>query len=672
VLAARRCVGSTALAAGLWLCAAAALAQQAPPAPDPEGPLFPVSQFRIQYRSQHPDHPPLDRVMPLEVELGQGASGLTAPRPGQEIETVQIDPEAAGETRLYHASALGRINEVLLDRFRSAGLVGVYVAPHEADIDIETERDLRREGDTILRLVVSTGRVRRVRTLASGGRIRSDWRIDNTIHRRIRANSPLQPSGALEEDETDLLLKDRLEDYLFQLNRYPGRRVEAALAASEDGEGVDLDYHVYESKPWFVYFQSSNTGTEQTAKWQNRVGYVNRQLTNRDDVLAVEYMNGGLDRVHAVRASYESPWFRGDRPKWMRRSGLEPSWMAWLNRDKIPWWGVDRLRWRVEGAWTQFKARDVDFTEDFKGQDWNVAGELIYTLFQHRAFFLDSFLAFELRNVETDNTTSGTTESTFLFQPEIGVRFDRVNEFSNLFGQVSFEYAFASDDQQELALLGRADPNSRWPLLQWDISGSHYLEPLLFPKAWRDPSGQFTSTLAHELVLRTRGQYSFGKRLIPQTSQVIGGLYSVRGYPQSEAVGDDVYTGTVEYLFHIPRALPVLRKPVRIPLIGDFRFLRQQVYGRPDWDLIFRAFFDAGYTALNKGGAGGPIGTSQTLLGAGVGAELRIKQNIRARVDWGRALKSTKCPRTASGVPLACEQTRAGHSELYFLFNVLY
>ena len=41
-----------------------------------------------------------------------------------------------------------------------------------------------------------------------------------------------------------------------------------------------------------------------------------------------------------------------------------------------------------------------------------------------------------------------------------------------------------------------------------------------------------------EVALSVRGQYSFDDRLIPQNEDVAGGLYSVRGYEESETAGD--------------------------------------------------------------------------------------------------------------------------------------
>jgi hemolysin activation/secretion protein len=202
--------------------------------------------------------------------------------------------------------------------------------------------------------------------------------------------------------------------------------------------------------------------------------------------------------------------------------------------------------------------------------------------------------------------------------------------------------------------------------MDFNLGYSAFLEPILFPEAWRDPSSERSSTLAHELAIGVRGQYAFDYRLVPQASLTIGGLYSVRGYDQSAAVGDTIIIGSIEYRFHLPRALPVDREPLRIPYIGDFRSAPQQIYGRPDWDLILRGFLDVGRSIRNEGSGSqaGPEEFNQTLVGIGVGAELQIKSNFRARVDWATALKSTNGDISNS--------TDLWDNEIYVLFSVLY
>ena len=626
---------------------------------DPDGPVFPVSRFVIVYGEQHPDLPPLDSVFPLEVRLGEIATGLVNARDDIPHVVVTLGGSET-EVRQVHASAIGSIGRQLLPVFHELGLAGVFVAPHSDDLDIANEQDLRLAHDTVLRLVVHVGRIRELRTVGSGDRIHEEWRIDNRVHRQIRLGSPLQPPGTGLEGTTDLLRKDQLEDYLHRLNRHPGRRVEAALAPSSDGQGVALDYRVVEAKPWFAYYQASNSGTEQTEKWQHRFGFVHRQLTNHDDILSFEYLNAGGSTVNGVSGSYEAPWFGKRRPSWLRKSSAVPNMLSWIPRESIPWWGSDRLRWQLFGYWSQFSAERVGLTDDFESRNWGAGGRLIYNAFQYKALFLDISAGFKVRDVLVVNPTIASVGQEFFMMPEVGLELERFNEYSALSASFFWEQNVGGTRDDTLELLGRLDVDGDWNLLRWDAGFAHYIEPLIFGDAWRDPNTPMTSTLAHELSLGTRGQYAFDYRLVPQVEQVIGGLYSVRGYPNSIGTGDNVYIGTLEYRFHLPQALPIRRKPVSMPMLGDFRAAPQQVFGRADWDFIIRAFVDAGRTERNRIQPGE---FNQTLLGVGVGAELRLGRYIRARVDWGHSLKSTLTP--IGFIP-------KGNNEVYFLFSVMY
>ena len=188
------------------------------------------------------------------------------------------------------------------------------------------------------------------------------------------------------------------------------------------------------------------------------------------------------------------------------------------------------------------------------------------------------------------------------------------------------------------------------------------------------PSTAFAAPSVRVLAARI----TFDHRLIPQASDVIGGLYSVRGYPQNEAGGDSVYIASAEYRFHLPRVLPIRREAAQLPWLGSFRFVPQQVYGRTDWDLVFSAFVDFGQTIRNRKDLGF-LETDSQMLGVGLGVELRLKQNFRARLDWGHALFTTyelvpvqnPAP-PPEYVPLGVVATPKGNDEIYLQFSVLF
>lgn len=659
----------------------------APAAEDLDGPVFTVTRFEFGYPDPHPDLPPIESLLPFEVSLRRTATGWASPRAGLPSERIRIDRGDVSDPR-FHASALGAVSRALLARVHEEDLIGVYVRPSDQQIDIQQEADLRAEGETALELQIWVGRIDAVRTVAAGERVKDGWKIDNPVHRKIRTYSPLHPAAAGIDETTDLLNRRKLEDYVHLLNRHPGRHVEASLAASDDADGITLDYRVYESRPWNVFATVSNTGSERTGRWQTRVGYVNRELTDRDDILSIEYMNAGLDNVHSVQAAYDAPWFAPKRPIWMNTTGNEPSWLAWADRSKVPWWGLGRLRWRIQGGWTGIFSDFVgplpvaiNGVDTVQTSDWYIGGRLTYNVYQYRNLFIDLFADGRFRGVGVDNRSTANSADVNLLIGDMGVVAERSNQFSSLIASFSVTGGTPIGDSSNvssafLANLGRQSTDSNYWTLNFDLGVSYFLEPLLFPKSWTDPNSAWTSTLSHEIAIGARGQYAFDYRLIPQSSQVIGGLYSVRGFPNGVAVGDSVYLGTAEYRFHIPRSLPIRRRPVDLPWVGDFRVSPQQVYGRPDWDLVFRAFVDAGKSVRNDRQLATGTEVDQTLVGAGVGLEFIFRGNLRARVDWAHGIyQSTTCDPTDVTSP-SCQTAQQGNidpsGELYFLFSVVF
>jgi hypothetical protein len=216
--------------------------------------------------------------------------------------------------------------------------------------------------------------------------------------------------------------------------------------------------------------------------------------------------------------------------------------------------------------------------------------------------------------------------------PYAGVRVQDYRDTYYYVVAVNVEGGITTTNKAVLAELGRADPDSDWVLLQPNAQGSFFLEPLIDPSDF----GAGRGTLAHEIYLSARGQWAFNSRLIPQFEQAAGGFYSVRGYPEAELAGDTVFFGTAEYRFHLSRFLSVAPNPSNFKLFGEpFRLTPEQPYQRPDWDLILRAFVDAGQVLQSRKVAGE---FDNTLASAGAGAELQVRQNIDLRGDWGLVL----------------------------------
>jgi hemolysin activation/secretion protein len=607
-------------------------AQALPGATRADGPRYPVSELVITYIDPNPQFPSPEEMAQIEVEMSRSADGLVGPR--AELPTVRFvlaEFGALGVQNVY-GSALRALNQQLVFDFNRRDFHAIVVAPLEDDIERRTGRDLRTDGNTRLRLGIYAGRVKDLRSFASGeGYESQEDKLDLPQHTWIREASPIQPGT-----DRDLVRKDQLDEYLARLNRHPARRVDAEISPARDVGGVNLDYMVAENKPWWVYFQIENTGTEETTDLRERFGLAHSNLTGRDDLAMLDYITGDFDEVQAVLGSYEIPFTR-----------------------------EGRFKARVFGDWSEYDASVLGFNNSFTGEQIDAGAQLIFTAFQYQELFADLILGGQYQHVEVENELAGTDQVEDFAIGMLGLRTDRQGVSSSLNGELFVLHNFgdlASTHGDQLNELGRLGVDEEdYTLIRWNLDLSFFVEPLLSPRTWRDPSLIDTASLAHEIALSFNGQNALDDRLIPQQQQVAGGLYSVRGYEESAAVGDDVEIGSLEYRLHLPRLLAPSVEATRVPVIGEFHTRPKYQYTFPDWDLILRGFVDFGHVSQVDANS---FEDDQTLWGAGFGAELRLLRYFTGRVDVAWALRDVEITTT--------DEVESGDSEIHFSVTLLY
>lgn len=596
------------------------------------GPVFAVSGVDLTYARSLEGLPPLGEVAAATVvSFSQLPTGLAAPRPDAPTVQIPLDQLGRDEPVQLHVSAIRAISESLVRTLNQRGLGGVFVFPDPQQFDDQLN-DIRK--DQQLDMIVSLEVVTSAKTTATGPRFEGQEPLENRPeHARILSRSPIQPYTP--QSGGGLLQIDALDEYALFLNRHPGRRVDVAVTADETSEtpGAEMEYLVYESRPWRIYAQTSNTGTDSTNNWRTQLGYANYQLTDHDDILTLDYITAGFDASHSVLLSYDAP---------------------------LP--NLPRVRWQINGAWSDYVASELGpFQDDFSGTTWTAGGQLSWNFFQDGPLLVDAIGGLRWQNLQVNNELFGAESDVNFVEMDFGLSAQEIGETRGWSGSATLNWSVDVDgDLLDLTILGRSLPDDDWLTLQWGVSGYWYLEPLLNRRAWEDPSTP-GSTLAHELAASFRGQYAFDYRLVPQKQQVAGGFYTVRGYDEAATVGDTTLIGTLEYRFHLPRTFTPESEPGTIPVIDKpFRYSPDQPYGRADWDLIFRAFLDVGRTINSD-----PLFFEEdhTLVGTGVGLELVVLQNFSARMDWGVALRD---------LDTGDEEVDAGDSRFHFVFTLLY
>ncbi len=623
-----------------------------PAGPIDDGPGYKVSQFLFEY--SRPDQAGLPAIGSefyenLRVTWGINEQGEYVTPTTEESTSVGRRTVVRGDVKLvsmtlreFREANVGKVPTVRQSGIKQveaelarafnekAGILGVFSVPGEKDISASGE-DLR-EGRESLTITVYVAVISEngVRTIAGGDRDVGE-KINSPAHAKIRANSPVKPGG--------LLLKNQIDEYIFRLNRHAGRRVDAAIASAGEAdrpEDVYFNYLVSENRPWTAYFQVSNTGTESTNVWRERFGFAHNQITGHDDILRLDYITANFDESNAVIGSYELPV-------------------------------ADRLSIKAYGSWSEFTASDLGAlgNEDYTGSSWSAGGEVVWNVAQKRETFLDLFAGAKWQWVSIEQTTAGAPPEADqdFFVPYVGARLTRDTDASSSQLEVSWEWSMSSVSGAEASVvstdMGRQDADLDWNAVTYDASTQFFIEPLF------NPTNPKYMTLAHELALSVHGQWMpFEDRLIPYFEQTAGGLYTVRGYRESVVAGDSVVIASAEYRFHVARALPQSTETD-----SKFAWRPRGPYSRPDWDLILKAFVDAGRTTNSQ--IQESFESDETLVGIGLGAELQIARNFNFRIDWGVAMDEIT-GLAADGVSRIDDGVSKGSSQIHLAMTLVY
>lgn len=601
---------------------------------DRDGYAYPVEDLVYVYPFAHDDLPDLELIDDIVVLLCWAQDGWVAVVENEPVIAVRLGDIGANGAEGIYGSALATINQGIRDHLESEyGLIGHLVTPDATEVAYQTDRqDLREAGDTELTIMVWRAVIGDVRTVAHGDRLAEKVDADDDTS-NVNRSEHIRLKDRFQVESGDLLTREAIDDEIHRLNRHPGRRVDAAIAPSAEPGQVIVDYLITEPRPWNAYIQTGNTGSESTDEWQQRFGYVNRQLIGRDDVLQLDFVTTAFDETNVFLGSYTF--------------------------DVGP-----KSRLKLFGRWNEYTARDVGLGfENFKGDGYELGAELAINVWQDGAKFVDFIAGVRFEHIHVENRLFLIEGEDDFLLPYVGVRYQKRTPVHSAFGQLTVESNWGSvvgSSKGEVQALGRFGADDDFTILKAQLSHSFFLEPILNPTGFRGEQGPDGMTLAHEIALNFRGQYSFNSRLVPNFEYVTGGFHSVRGYPESAAVGDDGIMGSVEYRFHLGRSLPASSDAGT--LFGQpFRSARSRPYGSADWDVIFKGFLDAAFVSPNDAPF---FENSETLVGIGVGIETRLKQNLTLRLDYGMAF-------TNIGEGLS-QTTNVGDTRLHFSAQLVF
>jgi len=336
--------------------------------------------------------------------------------------------------------------------------------------------------------------------------------VANLEIQRYNFDRQKQAKGSLKEslikswspvNTGDVINKNKLDDYLNRLNQNPDRYVSAVISRSEEPNALNLSYDVHELNPWHTYIQADDSGTEDR-KWAPRVGIVNTNLLGYDDKFSVMVQapwKRGIEDEYSVSGSYNAPVM------------------------------TDRLRLGLYGGRSEFDVPGLTGI-DFLGNGSFYGCTSNYTLFQMDKWFFD--------------VTGQISRENSKVTPSLGIQSDVAMDLwgsgftihrSNTMVQTSLAYnrienmGGSSSSEYELARLG-ASPE----FVIHNVSFSH--------------SQYFDAQKVH----RFRGSLRHmtpDRRLVPAKMTSFGGLYTIRGYKESEIVADGGYIMSGQYEYNL-------------------------------------------------------------------------------------------------------------------------
>ena len=488
-----------------------------------------------------------------------------------------------GQPRQVSTRTIQGFTQYLLSVYLDKNYAGVYVyVPSEALIDG------RRLEDEILPVIVLEASVSEVTT--------TYYNPQNEKVEKGFLSSPAVKDWSPAKVEAEGNQKE-LDDFVNLLNLNPDRYVSAIVSKGAEPNSIAVGYNIYEASPWHWFVQADNSGTKER-QWNPRIGVINTNLLGIDD---------------AFTAIYQAPW----------DSTLDENYGVYGSYD-FPLLGP-RLRLNLYGGHSEFDISPESGPFDFLGRGTFYGGILRYNLFQDDGWFFD--IKGSLEHTKSRVTPSlfpdflGTKVRFWLWGG--GVDLHRSDDIS----QTSFRFdRFASlggESSLDAFRLARTDSETDFAIYTASAAHSQYLDS--------DKVGRLSGSFRY---------ITSDERLVPAKMTSFGGMYSVRGYDEYEAVADGGILATVQYEFD-------LVKYEESKNAGGNRAGQEGQKNPLVRKLAPLVFFDYGRAKVID-----PVGTDRSheeLFSVGGGAIVELADNFSGVVYYGYPLNATDNTRKGKG-----------------------
>ncbi len=353
----------------------------------------------------------------------------------------------------------------------------------------------------------------------------------------------------------ELVRLDTLEKDLVYFNAINDVKVRATLRPGERPGETDLLLKAVEPRNYEVSLLADNAGTETVGKERVGLKLVDYSLFGyRDPLIVTGYVSEG---TRTVSAGYSFP--------------------------------VNALGTRIAAGYgfNQVDIQSGPFADlDVGGDSYSYSFDLNHPLIFSPAFTMNLFAGYQYNNSSTD-FAGVTISETEVDSIPVGFDFKLLDKYGLWYCRNTFTHGSARADEEDNFLLYNLD----------------MVRTLIHTKE------VFT-------IIRGNAQLSDRHPLVSSKQFQVGGLSSVRGYPEGFLVGDGGYFLSAEIKFPLP-------------------FTDREVFGYSLRKKLKGAFFIDHGAAFPYKGNGVSCSHKDFITGTGVGVFMNLSKYMTGRIDLG-------------------------------------
>jgi hemolysin activation/secretion protein len=397
----------------------------------------------------------------------------------------------------------------------------------------------------------------------------------------------------------DTINQKKLNNFVNLLNLNPDRYVSAVVTKGADPNSLAVGYDIYEIDPWHYFIQIDNAGTDDR-QWSPRVGLINTNLLGFDDTFTAMFQakpDSTIDENYSLYGSYDFPV-------------LGP-----------------RLRLNLFAGYSEFDVNPDSGPFNFLGRGQAYGGYFRWNVHQQNDWFFDLLAGMTYEESRVTPNIFGPELGTNLHMNfwNVGAELHRDTDVANTTFAVNRNESFGGSSDEEFNL-ARQGTSSEFAIYTASMFHRQYLDPNEISEL--NASFRFIGS---------------DDRLPPAKMTTFGGMYTVRGYGESEIVADGGYLGSLQYEYDLVKCAQAC--PPQEPALEEEIEDEELPFVRRLAPLVF---VDAGKAHTKDVLIAGER-QDQVLVSLGGGLELELGDNFSGAVYYGYPLRDTDGTREGKG-----------------------